>query len=299
MFFKKEKIITHNGSFHADEVLAVATIFLALNGRIKVIRTRDPEIIKTGDYVVDVGGIYDPDKNKFDHHQEGGAGKRENGIPYSSFGLVWKKFGEKVCGSKAVAEVIDKKLGEPIDANDNGIDTDGSRSSFANATIYTLPGIIKALRPIGGDMIDFDEPFHEAVKLTMTILKKEIERTTASVEAERFVRDAYQNAADKRIVIFQKYLPAGDLLSTEYTEPLFVIYPGLEGKWYIRAVKKSPYSFEAKKPFPQGWSGKRDEELAMASGVSDALYCHHSGQYIATAKSKEGAVALAKLAVEN
>lgn len=33
------------------------------------IRTRDPAVLDTCDVVVDVGGVYDPAKNRFDHHQ--------------------------------------------------------------------------------------------------------------------------------------------------------------------------------------------------------------------------------------
>jgi uncharacterized UPF0160 family protein len=109
----KEKltIVTHGGNFHPDDVFSLAvlkTVFKDKN--LNIIRTRDEKIIKEGDYVFDVGGIYDESKNRFDHHQEGGAGRRENNVPYASIGLVWKKFGEEVCGSKEVADEIDKKL---------------------------------------------------------------------------------------------------------------------------------------------------------------------------------------------
>ena len=85
-------IATHNGNFHADDVFSIAAlknIFPAFN----LVRTRDLEVIGKADVVIDVGGIYDPETGRFDHHQRGGAGERENGIPYSSFGLVWKKYG--------------------------------------------------------------------------------------------------------------------------------------------------------------------------------------------------------------
>ncbi|MCE9517420.1 MYG1 family protein [Candidatus Nomurabacteria bacterium] len=99
-FFTKKKIlVTHNGTFHADDVFATATLSLLLDGNIKVIRTRDPKIIASADYVYDVGGEYNLYKNLFDHHQKGGAGKRENGIPYAAFGLVWKSYGAAICGS--------------------------------------------------------------------------------------------------------------------------------------------------------------------------------------------------------
>ena len=57
---KKIRIVTHNGTFHADELLAVAALEIYLKDKAyEVIRTRDMEIIKSADYVVDVGGIYD------------------------------------------------------------------------------------------------------------------------------------------------------------------------------------------------------------------------------------------------
>lgn len=118
-------LTTHNGGFHADDVFACATLELILEkeGRpFAVSRSRDPELMAQSDIVFDVGGVYDPAHERFDHHQEGGAGKREDGIPYAAFGLVWKKYGEQLCGSEAVARRIEKHIVEPIDAFDNGID---------------------------------------------------------------------------------------------------------------------------------------------------------------------------------
>jgi len=76
-------IATHNGNFHADDVFSVAAL-KCIYPSIKLIRTRDLELIGQADIVLDVGGVYDPDAGRFDHHQRGGAGERENGIPYSS-----------------------------------------------------------------------------------------------------------------------------------------------------------------------------------------------------------------------
>jgi len=118
-------LVTHNGSFHADDIFACATLALLLEGKgeqFEIIRTRDEEIIKSGDYVFDVGGVHDEEKNRFDHHQKGGAGKRDNGIEYASFGLVWKKFGIGLCGDQKAVDLIDEKLVAPIDAFDNGLD---------------------------------------------------------------------------------------------------------------------------------------------------------------------------------
>ena len=95
-------IATHNGNFHADDVFAVAAlknIFPAA----KLIRTRDLAVIANADIVVDVGGIFDTETNRFDHHQKGGAGARDNGIPFSSFGLIWQKYGLTICATSTTS----------------------------------------------------------------------------------------------------------------------------------------------------------------------------------------------------
>lgn len=99
-------IHTHDGVFHADDVLAVAIIiaFEASVGSLKrtkavVVRSR---AIHRGiaDYTVDVGGQYDSVNHMFDHHQQGGAGARQlgaaTGVPYASAGLVWLRLGRSI-----------------------------------------------------------------------------------------------------------------------------------------------------------------------------------------------------------
>ncbi len=49
--------VTHSGKFHCDEVFAYAVLRLAL-GRDHILRrTRNPELIASGDIVWDVGSV--------------------------------------------------------------------------------------------------------------------------------------------------------------------------------------------------------------------------------------------------
>ncbi|NRA24617.1 MAG: MYG1 family protein, partial [Oleispira sp.] len=113
-------IATHNGNFHADDVFSVAALKCVIPS-FKLIRTRDLELIAKADIVLDVGGEYDPEAGRFDHHQRGGAGERENGIPYSSFGLIWQKYGLEICGdNQDIANSVDSGLVSTIDAVDCG-----------------------------------------------------------------------------------------------------------------------------------------------------------------------------------
>ncbi len=287
---QKKILITHNGTFHADEIFSTAVLSILLESNIKVIRTRDENIIKTGDYIYDVGGEYDPSRNRFDHHQPGGAGKRENGVPYAAFGLVWKAYGEKICGSKEVADKIDQGLVQAIDSDDNGIDL---YKSIGDVAPYLLVNAINAFRPSWKEE-ESDEPFFELVSFFKKFLLRKIKKAKDALEAESFIMQAYEEAPDKRLVILSDSYPWRHLF-IEYPEPLYVIIPKA-GKWNVYCVQKEEKSFENRKSLPGTWAGLRDEELRKVTGVADAIFCHNN-LFLAIAKSKEGAVKLAQKAL--
>ena len=295
------KIITHNGNFHADDVFSVAVLLLRFAGEKKepkIIRTRDPETIKTGDIVLDVGGEYDEERNRFDHHQIGGAGKRENGVPYASFGLIWKKFGMAICGTAETADLVDKNLVQFIDAADNG---DGEMKPFkADVLPYSIKRAVDVFNPDWRDeRQDFDDWFFQAVNFAAGVLKREIQFAQAIIESATMVEKIYQNTTDKRIIVLDKEYQWEDNLN-KYPEPLFVIVPRLgEGDkivWRLGAVRYSRESFANRQNLPIEWAGKRNEELIKVTGVPDALFCHNK-LFVAYARTKEGALMLAKKAL--
>jgi len=127
-------LITHNGKFHADEVFAVSLLkMLARFQNLPLVRTRDPQTIAQGMAVVDVGGVYDYEKLRFDHHQpefkDTFSPKYETLL--SSAGLVYKHFGKEIISlrkpdltEEALAAIYDHVYAhfvEAFDAHDNGI----------------------------------------------------------------------------------------------------------------------------------------------------------------------------------
>lgn len=290
-----KKIITHSGNFHTDEVFACAVLILLHDGAVEIVRSRDPEVWVTGDYVVDVGGEYDVAKGRFDHHQYGGAGVRENGTPYSSFGLVWKEFGEKITGSAYAMQFVDKRMAQPVDAGDNGFETFGVRGEVVP---YILHDVIGSFRPAWNEDRTEDEGFLSALEVAKKILMREIVRAQSEEEGRLHTEEAYKNAEDKRIIILEDHYPWYEVLGS-YPEPLFVVKPdrGNFGKWKTEVVRDSVHSFKNRKDFPRAWAGKKNEELAEVSGVSDASFCHNK-LFVAVADSKEGALALARIAID-
>jgi uncharacterized UPF0160 family protein len=273
----------------------VAILKLLLGEDVEVVRTRDEKIIEAAEYVVDVGGVYDPSQKRFDHHQIGGAGVRENGIPYAACGLAWKEYGEKIAGSKSVADALERKIVIPIDAMDNGVPV--YKEIIPDVVPYGFDKIIFSFRPSWKeDIHGFDRGFDEAVKFVMQILQREITKAKHKHEGEACVRKIVEATPDKRIIVFEERYPWHDVLS-EFEEPLFAVYPSVDGRWNAKAVWKEGDLFEIRKQFPESWAGKRNEELAKVSGVKDAIFCHNK-RFIAVASSKEGAIKLATLAVD-
>lgn len=294
-----KKLITHNGSFHSDDIFAAATFSILFEERgesFEIIRTRDKEIINSGDLVFDVGGIFDMEKNLFDHHQKGGAGKRDNGIEYSSFGLVWKKFGEEICDSKEAALLIDKKLVAPIDAGDNGIDLVENKYDISP---YLIQHAFSSMYPTWReDDSNKDEIFLKCVEIAKIFLKREITQATDTILGEKSLMKIYENTEDKRIIILDDNYPFESILCN-YSEPLFVIYPRkTDNTWGVKAVTKNAITFQNKKDLPESWGGLLEGELAKISGVSDAVFCHRA-LFLAVAKSREGAIKLAQLALNS
>jgi len=289
-------IVTHNARFHADEVFGVAVLREVFGDEPTLIRTRDQAVITTGDIVLDVGSEYDPERLRFDHHQIGKAGARPNGVEYASFGLIWKHYGERLCASPIIADCVDRKVVQPIDAMDNGVDL--YTATYKDIYPYTWQSIVVSFNPTWKESNEAtDAAFEETVAVARKVLKREIVHATHFIEAQEFVTAAYEHAADKRLVVLDDNYPYMFTLS-KYPEPLYVVLPNSQDtQWKVECMRNNPMRYENRKNFPEAWAGKRDGELARATGVPDALFCH-TNRFLAVAKTKEGALALAKLAID-
>jgi len=295
----KKILVTHNGSFHTDDIFAAATLSILLTKKgeqYEIIRTRDPESIKIGDYVFDVGGVYDEASNRFDHHQIGGAGKGPEGIEYSSFGLVWKKFGTEVCENEKAAQIIEKKLVAPVDAHDNGMDL---VKNIYDVSLYAIQYFFFSMVPTWREEnLSKDEMFLQSVDIAKVVLAREIAQAKDNIIAQEAIIEIYKNTTDKKILIFDKDYPSAEVLHS-FPETLFVVYPrSTDNTWGVKAVRGDTTSFKNRKNLPASWGGLKDEELQKVTGVSDAVFCHRV-LFMCVAKTKEGAIKLAQIAVES
>ncbi len=292
------KVAVHDGTFHADDVFAVAIMSFYLKEPFEIIRSRDPEILKDFDYCFDTGLDYNFEKKIFDHHQESFNEKRGNGITYASAGLAWKHFGEEVCGSKEITEKIDEKIIQPIDAEDNGIEI--YKTTIDDVNPYSFSDYIHALNPTWreNENVSHLEQFKKAVEEAKKVLEREIFRAGQSLEGKKLVRKIYENTEDKRLIILDDEYPGWKSALEDFPEPLFVVKPNFQDNtWRVNAMRDSQHKFKNRMDLPESWGGKVGEELQKITGVSDATFCH-KGRFTMGAKTKESAIALAKQALK-
>ena len=263
--------LTHPATFHADDVFATA--LLKLIAPTFPVRRDVPETATNTTLVFDQGG------GQFDHHGQNPP-KRENGTPYSSFGLLWEKLGSQLCHPNDTL-TIDNMLVQPIDISDNTGEFNIVSTMINDIqTMYEKP----------------DDGFNDAVQFAQGILQRRIHSLTQSRNQAREAFRQVKLQNDPQILVLDKWL-AGWWRATKNRRTLFCVFPSMRGGWAAQGVKSSESHGETLCPYPNDWCAKTDTELQAVSGIPDAIFCHKSG-FIAVAKSKEGAIAIAQKAID-
>lgn len=308
-------IVTHSGKFHADDAWAVAVLNI-LFPECDIIRTRDPAVIRTADFAIDVGDIWDPASGRFDHHQKGFSAARQTGVPYASAGLVWREYGARCVAALAaahaghqlpeeqareIAYAIDADIVQYLDLSDVG----AAKSAPGG---YGLSAVISGFNPnwLDEQRLGYGEAadayrlsqFRCAMAVLTDILINAVKYRVAALLALEEVRQAEVLEGGKVLFLKNGALPWSHVVRKEMPKVLFVISHSIADQRYVlHTVPVSAGSFTARADLPEAWAGLRDAELAAVTGVPDATFCHN-GRFIAAVKSYEGARAMALLALK-
>ncbi len=285
----------HSGSFHADDVFAVAALSL-LHEDYKIVRSRDPKVWETCDFLVDVGGIYDHSQNKYDHHFRNGP-TYDDGLPMSSIGLVWKHYGLEICDSKEIADRVCSLLIRGLDANDNGVTLSIPNKKGPEAQEISLSKTIAIMNPQDSSLADaaFEQEVLRAKLLLNAIIADSEQWINSKNEVKASLRYSLSNNLPY-IEVGEGCKWQGHLLNSQGNASiLYSLYPHGE-KWYIRAVPSSIGKFSNRKNLPKNWGGLNDDEFSKAAGIPDGIFCHHS-LFICAAHSKESAIKLINKAI--
>jgi len=279
---------THDGSFHADEVTACSLLLLFdLIDREKIHRTRNPDQLAACDYVCDVGGVYDPIRKRFDHHQIDYQGTM------SSAGMVLLFLKNQQIMAESLYDYYNKGLIMGVDAHDNGV-------ARLEPGISSFSQVVSNFLPIEYDSSpqEMNEAFFRAVDFVVGHLDRLRHRFSYTQQCEGLVKQAMLEISGA--LIFDRALPwmenffelGGDLHPAQ-----FVIMPS--GKhWKLRGIPPSLSDrMKIRKPLPESWAGLQDKELQKVTGIPEAIFCH-KGRFISIWETKEAALKALHLAMK-
>jgi len=297
-------LVTHSGGFHADELLS-SVILTRLFPDAELIRSRDKAWITPGEgrIIYDVGGQFDAKARIFDHHQKPNP-LREDGQPYSSFGLIWAQYGRDFLRALDVPEhdvekihaSFDRGFVLPVDLLDNGaVDASAAGPLFSG---LTLPALLESLKPAFDDREEGadDRAFAAAVPVARAFVEARIRRSAAKYRAEAMVLAAIEAAGEGRILELPMGMPfRAGVEAAGADHLLFVVHPR-GSDWALTTIRTGDDTFATRADLPAAWAGLTDEALEAASGVPGAKFCHN-GRFIAVASSRDAIVAMAELAV--
>lgn len=297
-------LVTHSGGFHADELLS-SVILTRLFPDAELVRSRDKAWITPaeGRIIYDVGSQYDAEARIFDHHQKPNP-LREDGQPYSSFGLIWAQYGRDYLRALDVPEhdvekihaSFDRGFVLPVDLLDNGaVDASAAGPLFSG---LTLPALLESLKPAFDDREEGadDRAFAAAVPVARAFVEARIRRSAAKYRAEAMVLAAIEAAGEGRILELPMGMPfRAGVEAAGADHLLFVVHPR-GSDWALTTIRTGDDTFATRADLPAAWAGLTDEALEAASGVPGAKFCHN-GRFIAVASSRDAIVAMAELAV--
>ncbi len=271
---------THDGSFHADEVTACSLLLLFDRiDRDKVHRTRSEKVLENCDYVCDVGGVYDPAKRRFDHHQVDYQGTM------SSAGMVLLYLKDQGLIEGHLYDYLNKTLIMGVDAHDNGVaKIEPGTASFSQVVSNFLP-------------IDYDvsaaemtQAFFQAVDFVVGHLDRLKRRHHYTLECRAAVKKAMIQGGNA--LIFEVSLPWLENffdLGGEVHPAQFVIMPSGH-HWKLRGIPPSlAERMKVRRPLPESWAGLHQDELRKVTGIQGAVFCH-KGRVISIWETKEDAI---------
>ncbi|XP_065169004.1 MYG1 protein isoform X2 [Atheta coriaria] len=317
---------THGGVFHCDEALACFMLKqLPEYQDAEIRRTRDMGILDTCDIVVDVGGVYDPERNRFDHHQRDFNHTLSTVLPHiknkniklSSAGLIYAHFGMQVISEvlknqnfqpdtdclQAVFLAVYDGFIEEVDAIDNGVPmySEGMPKYRINTH---LSARIHRLNP---EWNYPDEPTDKLFVKAMELVGAEfLEKVSESAKVWWPAREIVKCAIKTRLITHEsgaiiqlnERCPWKDhLMQLEEElgmkgELKFVIFHDSTDSWRVQGIPIQPDSFVCRVFLHSKWRGVRDEELSTVSGIPGCIFCHATG-FIGGNKTREGALRMA------
>ncbi|WP_318493157.1 MYG1 family protein [Photobacterium leiognathi] len=289
-------VITHDGTFHSDELFACALLKRFYSSDLAITRTRDVDKLNIGlmdpnVFVIDVGGQYNFKMLNFDHHFKKHCKywHNEKSLQMSSCGLVWtflKKKGFLKKFNKSQLRSLEQRLIKRIDAHDTGT---GKYGIWKPSIIFS--GYNRS--------VNNDQQFKKALSVACDVLDNYIQFVISESRVESSFNKVSFKLIDKNILFVPERIDGLMKYVSKKTSAKVVIRPRLtednKELWVCESVFREKSEILLA---PLELCGIDGELLKSITDIPGLTFCH-SGGHLAICSDKESAILMAKLMVRS
>jgi uncharacterized UPF0160 family protein len=307
-----KRIAIPEGPFDSTTCLSVYLLRMTSDfDNAEVVPLGDPALLPSFDAAVNTGGLYDHANRRYDHRQPDLAEHFWAGdaIPLGAAGLIYFNSGKDI-----LANILSRR-GRDIGTHADYLFTTlyGRYIREIDAVSHQIPifppdselifvnhtGVSERI-----EMQNFEGTFEEAVQTVTIEFNSALFRIFDSdVPAIEMVKAAFEKRFEAhpggQVLLLEVSCPYDAHLKAIETETgcqpiLFVVYPRVGGGWGVSTISTG-VGFQRRKSLP--FPGFDKEQLERATGIEGAIFVHKAA-FTSAFKTREGALAFAKLAVE-
>ncbi|WP_221393771.1 MYG1 family protein [Dyadobacter sp. NIV53] len=257
------KVITHDTTFHADEIFAVA-LLKYIGYQVELSRTRNPQILAPAIAdpsvaVLDVGGEYNPLMFNFDHHQDMAL--------QSAAGLIYENFKNRICPPDA--QPFFGQFISSIDAMDTNRDNIFELMRALPSGFRNTSSIIGRFNRDVTNAAEQLAQFEKALDFAAIMIENELYEAIRKAKSEADY--ANRTILPNNVAVFDEY----SAVWKNKNEHVFVVLPHANG-WQIQTIDTTIATVP--------------ESITESEGF---IFRHGSG-FMAVVKDKEVAVSFAE-----
>ena len=301
---KGKRFVTHNGVFHADDVVAAALLCFLYSS--EIVRTRET---RDSDFLFDVGGSFDPEAGHFDHHQRNfdlhWFIDGEEACKMATAGIVWEYFGkEYITKILALENIQDAQFVpaihdaiRPFMFYVDAIDVGRGDLAFTEQGQETFSQIISQMNALNAyDVTEQAACFDDAVSCVLRILRQKVLFECNRLNFLAVMDEAVQKYADSDILVLDTFGPWIEYAINHWQETehfKLAIYPS-GGSYRVQTFPKNPEVRQSMRcPAPEEWRGLKGEDLVSLTGIPDLVFVHGTG-FIGGAGTRKSALHMAE-----
>lgn len=293
-------IVVHNGLFHADEAFGTAFLSLLLGSeKVRVVRSRNPAQIEQADVALDVGGIYDNGKFRYDHHEKDFLDVHEGtSIKLAACGLIWRHYGTCLITKlhpeldveqvQSLWQTVDETVCRPVDMQDNGQNT--FKVEGAEAQALTISMMVSSFNQQDIYSPAQDEAFLRVVEILKEYVLNFLRAGANKLQLSKEAEEAVKAQLGSKVLVLDKFLPYREAVlkaNAEGQDFCLVTYPA-KNQWNVQTIpfddSEANY-YSQRVSFPKRvWDLTGPEAAKEQLGGCPLVFCHKTG-FLAAVKA--------------